>query len=209
MTLCLSRGTWAQGYSNAPAAGENIMVSPNRLEENLANWVQGSIVLVTGDTVPCKMNYNPLVTEGLLQVKDEGNILTLSVREVKAFSYFDLEENKTRRFYTLPVHSEDISKTREYFLEHIYENPAIAILRHHTVQLRNYPYDPITHVLPVEYNFLLNVHTGELRDFNEKEALALMENKEDKVRAFMKTNNIKLRKDVKDYILVFNYYASL
>ncbi|HEY5750408.1 MAG TPA: hypothetical protein VIU12_30305 [Chryseolinea sp.] len=63
--------------------------------------------------------------------------------------------------------------------------------------------------MPEDLNFLMDVHTGTLRELNEVEAIALMKNKSDKVKTYMKANNIKLKKNVADYILVFNYYASL
>ena len=55
----------------------------------------------------------------------------------------------------------------------------------------------------------LDDHTGTVRELNEVEAMALMKGKAGKVRVYMKTNNIKLKRDVGDYIRVFDYYLSL
>lgn len=138
----ISHGVCAQMYYTPPPSGTRGLSSPKRLEKNLENWVQGSVVLVTGDTVRCEMSYNPAVEEGLVQVKDGGNMLTLSVKEVKCFSYFDVEENKTRRYYSLPVYDEEVSTIREHFLEHVYENSHMAIFSRRVVHLENHVFQP-------------------------------------------------------------------
>ena len=209
LIMGISHGVCAQVYSTPPLSGTPGLSSGVRLAKNLEHWVQGSVVLVTGDTVPCEMSYNPAVEEGLLQVKDGEGMLTLSVKDVTSFFYFDTEKSKTRRYYSMPVHDENASITREYFLEHVYENADMAILSRRVVRLGGNLFNSLTEVVPVDLNFLLDVHTGTLQELKEAEAMALMKSKSDQVKAYMKTNGIKLKSDVKDYILVFNYYASL
>src|SRR5687767_529540 len=85
------------------------------------DWTQGMVVLETNDTVACVLRYNQMVPEGLLQVKDGENILTLSVKDVKCFFFFDAAKNRYRKFFTLsvPINRE---MQREMFLEYIYGN---------------------------------------------------------------------------------------
>src|SRR4051794_25208193 len=80
-------------------------------------WMQGKVILETGDTIACPLRYNPLVTEGLLQVMDGENMLTLSIRDVKGFLFYDEQKHKTRRFYTLAVNM-NAEFEREFFLEY-------------------------------------------------------------------------------------------
>jgi len=209
LVTCISHVAWAQYPYQEPVG-----VTPRSLEKKFQNWAHGYVVLVTGDTVRCEMNYNGSVSEGLLQVRDDGNTLTLSVKEVKAFSYFDEKENLTRRFYTLPIYAENTSTLREYFLEYVYENPHIAILRHHTVTLKTYNSNPtypasFKDVVPYQQNYLLNVQTGKLFALNKKEAMTLMETKKNEIEAYLRSNSIKLKRKVEDYIKVLDYYATL
>lgn len=208
LALFISNGVLAQ---NAPYQ-EQQGVSPRQLEKLLQNWTRGYVVLVTGDTVRCEMNYSPAVSEGLLQVKEDGNILTLSVKEVRAFSYLDQKKNITRRFYTFPVYDENISTSREYFLEFIYENPHAAILNHHMLvnKVLGSPYGKGgSYTTIMELKYLLDVHTGKLVQLSKKEAMALMASKRDMVEAYIKSNSIKLKNDVGEYIKVLDYYATL
>jgi len=208
LALIISNGVLAQ---NAPYQ-EQQGVSPRQVEKALQNWTRGFVVLVTGDTVRCEMNYSPAVSEGLLQVKDEGNILTLSVKEVKAFSYSDKKKNITRRFYTFPVYDENKSTTREYFLEFIYENPHAAILNHHMLvnKVLSSPYsNGASYAMIMELKYLLDVRTGKLVQLSKKEAMALMASKRDMVEAYIKANSIRLKNDVEEYIKVLDYYATL
>jgi hypothetical protein len=208
LALLVSYGGLAQTAPYQEQQG----ISPRQLEKTLQNWTQGYVVLVTGDTVRCEMNYSPAVSEGLLQVKDDGNILTLSVKEVKAFSYLDQKKKVTRRFYTFPVYDENVSTSREYFLEFIYENPHAAILNHHMLvnKVMGSPYTKGgNYAMIMELKYLLDVHTGKLVQLSKKEAMALMASKRDMVEAYIKENSIKLKNDVEEYIKVLDYYATL
>lgn len=208
LMIGISHGAVARMYDR-PSTGTQGLSTSKHLDNEQETWVQGSIVLATGDTVRCEMSYSPTVEEDLVRVKDGRNLLTLSVKDVKGFFYFDAEKNKARRYYSLPVYDEKASTIREHFLEHVYENSGMAIFSRRVVHLENHVFNPVTQVVPEDLNFLMDVHTGTLRELNEVEAMALMKGKADKVRAYMKTKNMKLKKEVGDYIRVFDYYSSL
>lgn len=200
LLLCPSQIGWSQ-------------VNPKTLEKKFTDWVTGYVVLVTGDTIHCEMTYSPAVSEGMLQVKDEFTTLALTVKDVKTFYYVD-SKNRPHRFYALSVLDESTSMKREHFLEYIYGNPYVAILSRRTLELKSRNRQQPSgnqgyRVSQTDVNYLLNVISGQLSEFNEKEALALMIKKADEVNAYIKTNHIRLKKDLDDYIQVFDYFAKL
>jgi hypothetical protein len=173
-------------------------------------WMQGEIILETGDTIIRPLRYNPLVTEGLLQILDHENVLTLSVKDVKAFLFYDEEKQKTRRFYTLSLKI-DQTHTREIFLEYVYGNTNVSILNHKAMGL---PYDYMNYIQFVQKKsivnkkYLLNVHTGQLLPLSKENALNLIGRKKPEVLSYIRTNKIKFKK-VSDYVSVFEFDSSL
>jgi hypothetical protein len=187
-------------------------INPRKLEERYTNWKNGTVVLDTGDTIACELSYNQTVSEGLLQVKDGDNVLTLTVNDVFAFSYFDHDKEHMRTFLALAVkNAEGSNYKRKYFLEYHYGNDKIAIVSHKTIFIlhinTNY-YNDLKKPVPIAYRYLLNVETDEIFPFDEDNAIFLMKDKEKIIKNYMNENKLKLRKE-EDYIKVFQYYASL
>lgn len=172
------------------------------------DWTTGFIVLETDDTVACKLRYNQLVPEGLLQVLDGETILTLSVKDVKSFFFFDPKKDRQRRFYTLSIPINGYVK-REMFLEYIYGNENVSILNHKTMGLaRVYmEYTPFKQPIPLNRQYLLDCRTGEVLPISEENAMSLLEEKQ-KVAAFIDNHHIRFRK-ISDYVKVFEYDRSL
>lgn len=172
------------------------------------DWTPGMVVLESNDTVACMLRYNQLVPEGLLQVRDGETVLTLSVRDVKCFFFFDARKDRYRKFYTLTV-PVNKSISREMFLEYIYGNDKVSILNHKTMGLAHtyMEYTPFKQPIPISKQYLLNCHTGELLPISEENALSLM-GKSDLVNNFIELNHIRFRK-LSDYVKVFEYDRSL
>lgn len=172
------------------------------------DWTPGFVVLETNDTVACNLRYNQLVPEGLLQVLDGENILTLSVRDVKCFFFFDVAKNKYRKFFTLSVPLEG-QQQREMFLEYIYGNERVSILGHKTMGLAHgyMEYTPFKQPIPLSRQYLLDCRSGRIVPISEENALDLLEKKQ-MVSGFIETNGIRFRK-LSDYVKVFEYDKSL
>lgn len=185
--------------------------------EKYENWIEGEIVFKNGKTEKHMLNYNPLVPEGLLQVKDDGKLLTFSVKDVTRFSYFDTDQDKRRVFYTFPVKSEDIELVREYFFEIIFDNNYISLVSRPTMVFKkkeNYRYGKPKLNLPKikDYYYLVNMESGELTFCSKKNILAIVDSFDMKIKSYLKEKEIKLGKSnnhVKDYIKVIKYYSSL
>lgn len=172
------------------------------------DWTQGIVVLETNDTVTCTLRYNQLVPEGLLQVLEGETILTLSVRDVKCFFFFDAAKDRYRKFFTLSVPI-DGNISREMFLEYVYGNDKVSILNHKTMGLAHdyMEFTPFKQPVPVSRLYLLDSRSGKLLPISEENALSLLDKKET-VSAFIHHNGIRFRK-LSDYVKVFEYEQSL
>jgi hypothetical protein len=172
------------------------------------DWTPGVVVLETDDTVACTLRYSQMVPEGLLQVADGDNILTLSVKDVKSFAFFDAHRNRYRKFFTLSIPL-DGKKRREMFLEYIYGNERVSILNHKTMGLAHayMEFTPFKQPVPLNRQYLLDCRTGTLMPISEKNALSLL-GKRQKVVNYIRQNDIRFRK-LSDYVKIFEYDRSL
>ncbi|MGC1243468.1 MAG: hypothetical protein WA874_17880 [Chryseosolibacter sp.] len=182
--------------------------NPNAPIKYYPDWTAGLVVLETNDTVTCTLRYNQLVPEGLLQVLDGENVLTLSVKDVKCFFFFDQQKSRHRKFFTLSVPFDGYPH-REMFLEYIYGNEKVSILSHKTMGLAHayMEYTPFKQSVPLNKQYLLDERTGTLLPISAENALSLLEKKE-KVAGFIEANDIRFRK-LSDYVKIFEYHRSL
>lgn len=182
--------------------------NPNMPLNFFPDWTPGLVVLETNDTVACDIRYNQMVPEGLLQVLDGDNVLTLSVRDVKCFFFFDAQKKRYRKFYTLSVPFEG-NVSREMFLEYLYGNDDVSILNHKTMGLAHayMEFTPFKQPIPLNKQYLLDCRTGELLPISEENALSLLKEKPQVVN-FIEDNDIRFRK-LSDYVKVFEYDQSL
>jgi hypothetical protein len=174
-----------------------------------SNWSEGIIVFASGDSLPCYLRYNQEVAHGLLQVLDGDNAVTLSVQDVKAFSFHDSQKNIVRNFFTLPV-LPDQSRP-ECFVECLYNDNMFSIVNHKTIGL---PYDYmnysrfISKPSRISKKYIVKIATGEIFPLSKEHVLQIMGKRKSEVNSFIDRYNIKFRK-VADYIFVFQYHASL
>lgn len=182
--------------------------SPNAPLLFYPDWTPGMIVLETDDTVACTLRYNQLVPEGLLQVRDGETTLTLSVRDVKSFFFYDDRQQRERQFYTLSVPVNGRT-SREMFFEYIYGNDKVSILNHKSMGLAHayMEYTPFKQPIPINKQYFLNCRTGELLPVTEENALSLLDQKK-LVSNFIQENHIRFRK-ISDYVKIFEYDQSL
>lgn len=181
--------------------------NPNAPLVFFPDWTPGTVVLETDDTVACDLRFSQMVPEGLLQVLDGDHVLTLSVKDVKCFYFFDAHKDRYRKFFTLTV---PLNRTlnREMFLEYVYGNDRVSILNHKTMGLP-YAYmefTPFKQPVPLNRQYLLDSRSGTLLPISEDNALSLLQD-EEAVARFIKENDIRFRK-LSDYVRVFEYDRS-
>jgi hypothetical protein len=173
-------------------------------------WSNGEIILHSNDTVNCRLRYNQILSEGVLQVLDRETILTLSVKDVKAFSFFDEKKNCNRSFYTLSLQDDGTIKSHDFFLEHLYSDDHFFILNHNTIGLAyDYmEYTPFKRKTSINKKYLLDLHSGKLLPLSKKNVLHLLQDRKKLIASYIEDNSLKLKK-VSDYINLFQYYRSL
>ncbi len=182
--------------------------NPNAPIPFYPDWTRGTVVLETNDTVTCDLRFNQMVPEGLLQVLDRDHVLTLSVKDVKCFYFFDERRDRYRKFFTLNIPLNN-RVNREMFVEYVYGNDRVTILNHKTMGL---PYDymeftPFKQPIPLNRQYLLDVRSGTLLPVSRENALTLVRKKE-QVEKFIKQNDIRFRK-LSDFVKVFEYDHAL
>jgi hypothetical protein len=181
----------------------------SRLNYSL-DWKNGKVVLETNDTVECQLRYNNSLPDGVVQVLDGEHVRTLSVKDVKAFSFHEETRNRNRFFERMVLQDEG-SDDKPYFCEVLYSNSTFRILKHRAVGV---PYDHMNysrflrkHTIITE-RFIVHQPSGKILSLSKEHALQLMDNKRPEISNFIVENDIRF-KSVSDYIKVLDYHASL
>jgi hypothetical protein len=186
--------------------------SPERLNRKLMNWVHGKVIFHSGDTVERDFAYNPLASEGLLEIKDNDKILIFGPKHVKAFYYSDIDAGKSYYFLTFPLVNEVNGMTREYFLEVLHSNTLISLLGKKDLMVtRSYDRTGSAQFQKISnsyYKLLADMKTKKIYEMSKKNLYVLMADKIDQIESFAKENRLKF-KEIKDYIQAIEYYSSL
>jgi hypothetical protein len=174
-----------------------------------SDWSEGVVVFTNGDSLQCYLRYNQEVADGLLQVLDGENTLTLLASDVKAFTFYDSDKNSLRNFFALPVLRDQPRPER--FVESLYSNAKFSIVNHRTIGM---PYDYMNYARfiskpsRISKKYIVNTSTGEIFPLSKEYLFQIMGNRKTEISSFIERYNIKFRK-FSDYIHVFEYHASL
>jgi hypothetical protein len=158
----------------------------------------------------CNLRFIETASEGLLQVMDDERIVTLDIKHVKSFSFYESQINRLRKYFSIAL-ALDQPVSKQFFLECLYNDSQFSILRHKTVGV---PYDYmnysrfISKPARITRKYILNLNTGELLPLSREHALKLMEKRKAEISSFIQSHDIKFKK-VADYVHVFEYHASL
>jgi hypothetical protein len=171
------------------------------------NWIPGEIVFKTGDTLHCRLRFNQAGDKPILQLTEANQTVTVPVKDVTQFSFFDTAKNRNRIFTAF---KNPQVAGREFYMEKIYADRNFSILNHKTMEV------------PPELNFsrfvgkpiktykkyLLNESTGELLPLSRENLLELLEPKKVEILSYVKARNIRFKR-IADFINVFEYHNSL
>jgi hypothetical protein len=185
----------------------SVTVSAQTSEKFSLEWTNGLVVFKTGDTLRCDLRFNQTGALPILQISRDAHVLTIPTKDVKLFSFFDDNRNRTRTFTTF---ADNQRSETEYFMERIYADNHFSILNRKTMEV------------PQELNFsrffgkpirtykkyLLNESTGELLPLTRESLLHLLEPKRTEILSFVKTEHIRFRR-ISDFIRVFEFHNSL
>jgi hypothetical protein len=171
------------------------------------DWTSGIVIFKTGDTLKCNLRFNQAADKSILQLNGSGHTLTVPIRDIRQFSFFDARKNRFRVFsaFAHPDHED-----QEFYMEKIYGDNHFSILNHKTMEV------------PAELNFsrfvakpvktykkyLLNESTGQLLPLSRESLFELLEPKKTEILSYVKSKNIRFRR-ISDFINVFEYHNSL
>ena len=170
------------------------------------DWTSGFVVLETGDTLSAPLRFNPVVREGLLQVETDNRVLTLSVKDVKAFFFYDDEKGRDRHFLTLNL-SLPGAEPNEMFIEYVYENERAVILNHRTWDKRGGLLKGLRQPHARNAFYLLERSTGQLLPLSYEHLSEVVANRQ-RVDEFIDINGLRFRR-VSEYVRVLEYDQSL
>ena len=176
---------------------------------NISEWNEGYVVMHTGDTVHCFLQFTRKVSEGLIQIIDGNQIKVLTVKDVRFFSYFDKRKNSDRRFYAMSFRPVLSNRTLEIFVEYVYGNDRVWLLNHKTMG-----FDARWHLNPfrkkniVNNRYLLDQTTGMILPMSKENVLKIMENQKQAVLDYIHAKGMRLR-NVDDFIALMDYHQTL
>ena len=172
------------------------------------NWVWGEVTFKDGETVRCEFAYNPLVPEGLLKIKDESKVTTMTAFNVERFTFYDDTTQYT--YYSLPI----VRRNRA-FAQLLYEGPRYALLGRKSAQVYSETSDLINGIIlpksKVKLNYqrvLFDFKNGNSYVISRKELLWHLSDKKKEIKAFIRANRLKF-KDNESYIQVMQEYERL
>lgn len=172
-------------------------------------WQKGEVVLHTGETFHCELRFNRFVTEGLLEIQKGSQVQMLTVKDVRAFSFFDERRHTTRTFYTLFLMPELSTREHEIFVEYVYGNKKFSILNHKTLALtRKFQFNPFKRKAVVDQRYLLDNITGKIVPLSKENALTFMQEQQKEILTYLHDNGMRL-KTVSEFINLLEFHQSL
>ena len=174
------------------------------------SWYRGEIELIDNNVYQVELRFVPTRSEGLLQAKEDEELITLSPLKVKSFSYFDEARNERRQFVSIPTFLGNHQYQKKMFIEVLYPGNAVSLLRHTdsfgmmaTEAL--YLMDHNTQdVLPYAVSKYSNKNKPIYINADTRLLFKLREAHAKEMKDYTARNNLKLRRP-KDIIALLNY----
>lgn len=164
-------------------------------------WHQGKVILTSGDTLDCQLRLTRKVSEGLLQITENGlQHRVLTVNEVISFMYQDTVRKCARVFYSLVMKPESSGKEHGVFVESLYFNDHFGIVIHRTMGIskKNIQINPFRKKTIVENYYKVDRDEVGVSALTYGEALTLLQNEKANIISALHREDIRLR-SVEDY----------
>ncbi len=91
-------------------------------------WFQGQVQLADNQKFDVALRLLSERSEGLLQVKEEGQLITLSPVKVKSFQFFDEAREQQRKFVSLATNINQHQYKKNMFFEVFFQGKSISLL---------------------------------------------------------------------------------
>ncbi|MDN5214789.1 hypothetical protein QQ020_22105 [Fulvivirgaceae bacterium BMA12] len=92
-------------------------------------WYPGKIELIDDHIYDVELRYVFTRMEGLLQVREFDEVVTLSPIKVKSFEFYDAIRDEHRRFVSVSSFMEHVQYRKKLFIEVLYDGNEISLLR--------------------------------------------------------------------------------
>jgi hypothetical protein len=173
-------------------------------------WNRGMVAFANGDTIYCQLSFTRKVTEGLLQILDGRRIRVVTVKEVSAFSFYDSDKKRNRKYITLSFLPSLSTREHEVFVEQLYTNNNFLIVNHRTLGYRTgkFRLHPLGKKTVVDNRYLIDNRSGKILPMEKESLLQFVDDERQEILAFIQQKGIKI-KSIKDFILVLDYHQSL
>jgi hypothetical protein len=170
-------------------------------------WSTGKIIFKSGDTLLCNLRFNQTGTQHLLQLNHDNEIITVPIKHVQSFSYFDSRKNRNR-VYSAFQHAH--LKDQEYYMERIYTADRISILNHKTMEVPEELNFSRFIAKPVKTykKYLFQESTGELLPLSRESLFTVLQARREEILSYVKEKGIRFRR-ISDFIEVLEYHNSL
>ena len=93
-------------------------------------WYKGEVELIDNNTYEIDLRYVPTRSEGILQARENDELVTLSPLKVNSFEFFDLSRNERRHFVSIPTLIQNHQYQKKMFIEVLHEGNTVSLLRH-------------------------------------------------------------------------------
>ena len=178
-------------------------------------WHRGEVDLTTGETVTGYVKYD-LENDNLIY-KNGNTVRSYNATRVEAWQIVDEKTKQVRYFFTLPYSNDGSSYKKPTFFELLTEGEPYSLLAREKIveQVENL-YDPywfggrnIRVTMQVDDYFLID-EKGDITfcSNEEDEALAVLDNKDNVLKKFIKVNKLDIVRR-EDMIQLIDYYNSL
>jgi hypothetical protein len=171
------------------------------------SWSHGQVFFKSGDTLSCNLRFNQNAGHHVLQVSEEGVVVTLPIKDVQSFSYFDSVKSRTRNFTAF---KNQHHVAQEYYMERIYADPMFSILNHKTIEVPDELHFIRFIGKPVKTykKYIQYQPTGKLVPLSRESLLLLLQPKREQILSFVKDHGLRFRR-VSDFIRVLEYHSTL
>ena len=172
-------------------------------------WHEGKLFLVNEEVYSGKIKYDQ--TKGIVQVEEDGKILTFSANSIFHFEIYDITSESYREFYVLPYGLLSSYKTPVIFEVLIEGN--ITLLSREYVSLENIqnPYSLGSYTKEIlVYDYFFLDKTGDITKYTmkKKDLYSIVYKRQKEVVEFMKANRLHHDKR-NDLVRVIAFYNAL
>ena len=198
--------SYGQGVSYARRA--------EKMNRIVDEWMEGEVTFKDGETILCRLSYNPLVPEGLLKISDGDKIITSTAFDIESFTCYDYDASIDHTYVSFPV-----TKRNRVFAQLLYEGSRYALLGRKSARITKeyWNTDPRTYstgsyfgtrIKPYYQYVLFSFATSDFQVLTRKDLLRITADRKQEVKAFIRANRLKFR-HTEDYVAVLREYERL